>query len=263
MPTTLYINDMPIVLPAGSDTRKIYEAIQETLKVMGLGTDECKYLRNIKGERLKLSGAKPGETYIAEMPGQRWQSTLHDVKGASVPKKTSLSEQPLPENIDLPRGVITSIKQLNDSELRPSIFGGCSRPALITNNIVEKKLLDELEWVKHLLHEGIEFNKCARKTSKLEARTLSSNETFTVFIIKGGRRIKKIPTADIVSIIKGKSSQELENTSFAIAPQSCLVLQTNGRSLSLVFPQVELRDRLANALESLLGVAMIHQDNVL
>jgi len=268
MATTIYVDSVPITLPHGSGGRsRVEEAINETLYAMG-EAKTCTYVRNLNGERLETSMAIPGETYIADIPGFSWQETLSDIKckkrrNSRESADSGMSQSPLPPNIDLPLGVITSIDQLNDSEIRPSIFGGCSGAALLRAHVVQRHFLDDLEWIKRKLHAGIEFNKCAEKNSKIGSRTLQSNETFTVFVVKGGRRLKKIATSDITYIIKGKASFALENTSASIAPFNCLVLQTNTRSLSMIFSTSELRDRIASALEALLGIECILQDNVL
>jgi len=267
MATTLYVNGVPVTLRGGSGGRtRIEDAINETLQVMGI-TMPCNHVRNLKGDRLKTSMAIPGETYIADLPDSRWQETLNIITGTkrrrSVDSRMTERTSNLPANVDLPPSVITNIAQLNDSELKPSIFGGCSGAALLKAKVVERHALDNLDWIKKELHNGIAFNKCAVKDSKITSRTLQSNETFTVFLVQGGRRVKKIPTSEITAIIKGKASVELENTCASISPCHCLVMQTNTRSLSLIFSCSAVRDRIASSLANLLGRECKGQDNVL
>eukprot|EP00397_Hematodinium_sp_SG-2012_P017531 GEMP01017932.1.p1 GENE.GEMP01017932.1~~GEMP01017932.1.p1 ORF type:complete len:273 (+),score=50.22 GEMP01017932.1:125-943(+) len=272
MTTTLYVQNIPITLPGGTGGRaRIEDAIHETLQAMGIMTP-CLHVRNMKGDRLRTSLAIPGETYVADWPGCNWRETVANIKrearksasrARSKDRSGSRDGIDLQPDLDLPPTVIRSIAQLNDSELRPSIFGGCSGAALLRARVVEQKHLHDLAWVKSELHNGIHFSKCARKNSQIAPRTLSSNQTFTVFFIKGGRQLKKIAVSEIRAIINGKASPELENTSSSISPYNCLCLQTEFRYYSMIFPTSEDRGRLANALEFLLSKEVIDQDNIL
>ncbi len=51
-------------------------------------------------------------------------------------------------DLDLPSGVITSIQELHESELKPSIFGGIPESILIEKHAIERKDIDDLHWLK-------------------------------------------------------------------------------------------------------------------
>lgn len=217
-------------------------------------------------------------TYIVDEAG--WQEKMQHLirrekqaysRGYQSDKKHDLHDDELPENLDLPPNVFTSVQQLKEMELRPSIFGGIPGAELVQFGALRQDDIDDVIWIKKSLRRGINFSKCSRKAT-VEPRVLTSNPTFTVFTMtnrEGGSKSwfggypKKFDTSSIVTLVKGKASQELEHTSAAISPHVCLCIGFNNRTLSMIFQSQIERDRVTSGLANLLGKAVVEQDDVL
>lgn len=238
------------------------------------------------GKRANLEDieADDDSAYILDEPG--WQKHMRELilqgRSSMAPQlergavSESSEEEEQKEDVskmDLPKSVITSIEELTETEFRPSIFGGIPDHLLIQGKAVNAADVDDLKWVKVALRKGIAFSKCSRKML-VEPRILQSNPTFTVFEcrpkddssikkFKFGSSIKKFATSDIVTIVKGKASKELEQTSSSISAHSCLCLAFTNRSLSMVLPSMQERDRICRGLASLLGKPVVEQDDIL
>ena len=145
----------------------------------------------------------------------------------------------------------------------------------MSNNVLKKTDVVSMNWIKSKLHKGIpvlkyqrgrrflgHFARSASATNRVN-RVLQANATFTILWILGGRQRRKIVVSDIVDILKGKASNELEEAGEELDPHCCLVIHTVHRFYSFVLPSQELRDMMAKGLTVILGKSVWEMDAIL
>ncbi|CEL98757.1 unnamed protein product [Vitrella brassicaformis CCMP3155] len=208
------------------------------------------------GERLSGAGQPAKEVAFASPARTPKSAAAAATADQSIPRM--VSEDLLPQGIELPDYVVKTKADLLKYNYQPSVFG-CSIPKAVKDH--EKKRLEDAEWIKPRLLSGLSFSKCSAKhPQRIEPRKLLANPNYTQITIEGGRRVRTIPIHEVLSIHLGKASPELQKNQVNVPETHCLCLHLHKRYLSMLFGTPDDRNRTAQGIAKLVKVPLYGYD---